>query len=163
MNARRAMTLLEMTAAITVLGVISAAILPVIASSADAYASAARTRRDTERIAFAAERCVRLLREADAGAAVGELDISIAAPDHVLFTSGRGFRLDGADLVLIMPGEPEAPICRDVDSLVIQYLGADGVTSTSATPNATHRFNVTIESGDLALSVTAFARAQIGG
>lgn len=157
------MTLLEMTASITVLAIIAVAVLPVIASSADAYASAARTRRDTERVAFAAERCLRLLREAQAGAAAGELDIAVASPDHVQFSDGRGFRLDGADLVLIMPGEPDAPICRDVDTLQIQYLGADGVTDTSVTPNATHRFHVAIGSGDVALSISAFARAQIGG
>ncbi|MEZ6243506.1 MAG: type II secretion system protein [Phycisphaerales bacterium] len=163
MSTRRAMTLLEMTAAITVLAIISVAVLPVIASSADAYASAAQTRRETERIAFAAERCQRLLREAQAGAVAGELDVGVATPDQILFTDGRGLRLDGTDLVLVMPGEPDAPICRGVDTFQIQYLGSDGVTDTSATPNATFRFNVTVASGDVSLSITAFARAQIGG
>ena len=163
MTRRRAMTLLEMVASITVLSIIAVAVLPVLASSADAYASAAQTRRDTERIAFAAERCLRLLREAQAGAAAGELDVSVAQPDHVQFTDGRGIRLVGTDLVLIDPGDPDAPICRDVDTFTIRYLGADGVTDTAGTPNATQRFVVTIETGGLELSIAVFPRARIAG
>lgn len=161
-RAARALTLLELIAAITVMGVVAAAVFPVIASAADAYASATRTRKDTERIAFAMQRCIRLLREATGSDPVGSLDLTTASPDRIVFADGRGLALSGGDLVYLQAGQPEAPLCRDVSVFRIDYLAEDGVTSTLSAPGETQRFIVTITTNGITLTGSAFARARIG-
>lgn len=104
---------------------------------------------------------MRLLREAEGAATPGQLDIAVADPGHVEFADGRGLELQGSDLMLLS-ASVAAPICRDVDAFVIEYLADDGVTDTASAPQNTQRFNVTITSGDITLSVSAFARERIG-
>lgn len=161
-RAGRGLTLLELIAAITVMSVIAVSVFPVIASAADAYASATRTREDTERIAFAMDRCIRLLREATGSDPVGSLDLTTATVDRVVFADGRGVGLSGTDLVYIESGQPDAPLCRDVTTFRIDYYGNDGVTSTIAIPGDTQRFVITLTTEGITLTGSAFARSRIG-
>ncbi|MFI4896545.1 MAG: type II secretion system protein [Phycisphaerales bacterium JB059] len=161
-HARSGLTLIELIAAITIMSVISVAGFPVIASAADGYASATRTRERTERIAFALDRCVRLLREATGSDPAGALDLASAAPDRVVFADGRGLGLSGTTLVYLEAGKADAPLCRDVTAFEITYLGSDGVTSTIGAPETTQRFNVSITADGLTLTGAAFARTRIG-
>ncbi len=158
----RGLTLLELVASILIMSVISVAVLPVIASAADGYASATNTRHDTERIAFALERCIRLLREASGTDPVGGLDIAAATSDRIVFGDGRGLSLSGSDLLFLESGQPDSPLCRDVTLFRIDYIGGDGVSDTIAAPATTQRFNITLTSGDITLTGSAFARARIG-
>jgi len=158
----RGLTILELMASITIMGVIAVAIMPVIASAADAYASATQTRQETERIAFALDRCVRVLREATGTDPIGSLDIAGAASDRIVFADGRGLALSGTDLVYLETGQADAPLCRDVTVFQIDYLASDGVTDTLGTPGDTQRFNITLTSSGMTLTGSAFARARIG-
>ena len=159
---RAGLTLLELIASITIMSVIAVSVFPVIASSADAYASATQTRTRTERVAFALDRCIRLLREASGSDPVGSLDITTAAADRVVFADGRGIALSAGSLVYLESGQPDAPLCRDVSAFQISFIGADGVTDTIATPEDTQRFNISITADGLTLTGSAFARARIG-
>jgi prepilin-type N-terminal cleavage/methylation domain-containing protein len=159
---RSGLTLLELIASITIMSVIAVAVFPVIASAADGYASATRTRERTERVAFALDRCVRLLREATGSDPAGALDLASAAPDRVVFADGRGLGLSGTTLVYLEAGQPDAPLCRDVSAFEITYLASDGVTDTIGAPETTQRFNVSITADGLTLAGSAFARTRIG-
>ena len=158
----RGLTLLELIAAITVMSVVAVSVFPVIASAADGYASASQTRQETERIAFAMDRCIRLLREATGSDPVGSLELTTATADRIVFADGRGIALSGTDLVYIESGQADAPLCREVSAFQIDYIGNDGVTDTISAPAETQRFIVTLSTGGQTLTGSAFARARIG-
>ncbi len=158
----RGLTLLELVASILIMSVISASVFPVIASAADAYASATRARKDTERIAFALERCIRLLREAEGTTPVGGLDITTAQTDRIVFADGRGLSLSGTDLYYLESGQPDSPLCRDVTLFRIDYISDDGIKDAIGDPTTTQRFNITLTTGGMTLTGSAFARARIG-
>lgn len=159
---RRAMTLLEVLASIVVLGVIGAATLPVMSGAAESYASARDAREAVDDAAFAMDRIVRLLREAPGDPRTGTLFILDAGSDRIEFADGRGFTLTGETLELLSTDEP-MPLCRGVQSLEISYLGADGVSDVSATPQSTHRFRVRLRVEGLWLESIAFARVHTMG
>ncbi|MCB9846462.1 MAG: type II secretion system protein [Phycisphaeraceae bacterium] len=154
-------TLLETLMAIVVLAVVGATVVPLIGSSVDVYASASDAREISDRAAFAMERCVRLLREAPGEIDTGDLDITVAEPSRVEFGDGRGLSLDGEVLLMHVDADVTAPLCRDVSSFTIQYLGSDGLTDTLDTPGLTDRFVVSITTSSLTLSGAAFCRLHM--
>lgn len=158
----RAFTLVELTVTVVVMGIVAALLIPVIHGAADAYASSVSTRQISERVAYAMERTLRLLRDVPLGASDGTVGISAAADDGITFSDGRSLRLESGSLILTDSGV-EAPLCREVQIFEITYLSNDGMTSTISTPTSTQRFNVTIKSGNFELRGSAFARVRTGG
>jgi len=157
---RPAFSLVEVLVSIVVLGVIAAVLLPLIGSVAGAYAAAADVRERTERVAFALDRCVRLLRETPAGADASTVAVAGAAADHVLFSDGRGLEVSGG-VLLLRSGSGTAPLCRGVTSFQITFLASDGVTSTLAAPQGTHCFRVALTADGVTLVGAAFPRCRM--
>ncbi len=158
----RAFTLVELTVTVVVMGIVAALLLPVIHGAADVYGSSVGTRLTSERVAYAMERTLRLLRDVPLGAADATVGISTAAVDGVTFSDGRRLWLDGGTLMLTDSGV-EAPLCREVQVFEIKYYSDDGRTSTISSPGTTQRFTVTITSGNYELRGAAFARVRAGG
>lgn len=159
---REGFTLLELLAAIIVISIISAVVLPVITSASDSYTTTRDVRNSTERMAYALDRVSRIIRQAPIGAGGAGLGVQSATAESLQFTDDTGFDLDGTDFRMLVPGQDPAVICFDVDALSIIYLAKDGVTSTLATPEETHRIAITITSGDLRMSMVAHPRVWIG-
>jgi prepilin-type N-terminal cleavage/methylation domain-containing protein len=158
---QRAFTLVEVTMTVLILGIVSASVVPIVFTAGDAYANAANVRRTAEKTAYAMERAVRMLRDTPAGATRGTLDITIANPSQVRFGSGKGMELTGTTLYERATDGTLSPLCDQVTTFTIQYLGNDGVTSTAATPTTTQRFNVTIVCNGFELRSSALARVRL--
>jgi len=157
---RAAFTLVEVVVSVVVLGVVAAVTLPLIGAVANSYSAAADVRERTERVAFALDRCVRLLREAPAGADASTVGVVSAGTDSVLLSNGRGIELSGG-VLLLREGSSTAPLCRNVSSFSIGCLATDGVTSTVATPGATHSFHVALTADGVTLAGAAFPRSRM--
>lgn len=161
-SSRPGFTLLEILAAVVVMSIISAVVLPVIMSASESYTTTREVRNSTERMAYALERASRVIREAPIGAGNVGLGVQSASSESLEFTDGTGFELDGTDLMLLVPGQNPAKLCVDIDSLSISYLASDGLTNTLATPTETHRVAVTLTNGNLQMSVVTHPRVWIG-
>jgi type II secretory pathway pseudopilin PulG len=157
----RAFTLIEATAAIIIISVISAVVVPIIFSSSEAYANSAAVRRTAEKGAYAMERVVRLLRDTPGGAARGTVDIAIANPAQVRFGDGRGVELSGTTLRLRDETGGFATLCDNVTTFTIAYIGNDGVANTAGAPTSTQRFNITILTDGFELRSSALARVRV--
>jgi len=156
------MTLVEMVAAIVVLSIVGAMVLPIMAGATDAYAESVAVRRASERAGYAMERAIRLLRDAPAGTAAGEVGIASATAASVAFTDGRGLVLRGGTLMLVTPAG-ETPLASGVRSLTLGFIGADGITSVVAMPRLTYRFLIGIDVDGLELRGVAMPRVRLVG
>ncbi len=159
---RHAFTLLELLAAVLVMSIIAAVLMPIITSASQVYTQTRRVRTGTEHVAFAIDRVTRILREAPIGPGDSGIGVASATPTRVAFTDGTGFQLSGSTLEMLLPAGGSAPLCEGVDDVVITYLASDGVSDTSAAPALTQRFVVTITSGQVEMSVLVFPRVWIG-
>jgi len=159
---RNAFTLLELMAAVLVMGIISVVIVPVLTTASESYTTTRSVRTSTEQAAFALDRVARIIRQAPIGADDMGIGIVTAAVSSIEFSDGTGFELNNGALEMLVPGESNAKLCPNVDDLTIQYLADDGVTNTIATPTSTHRICVTITSGDLRLCVIVHPRVWFG-
>lgn len=158
----RGFTLLEVLAAVLVMGVIGAVVLPVVTTASESYTVTREVRNSTERVAFALDRVSRIVRQAPIGADDTGLGVQSASASSLEFTDGTGFRVEAGDLVMLVPGEDAALLCPDVDSIEITYLAADGQTNTLVTPTETHRVVVSVVVDQLRMSVIAHPRVWIG-
>ena len=77
------------------------------------------------------------------------------------FGDGRGVELNGTTLSLRDTSGNLSPLCDNVTSFVIAYLGNDGVTSTAAAPTTTQRFNITLVTSGFELRSAALARVRV--
>lgn len=161
-QAGRAFTLLEILTAIVILSVISAVVMPVVLASSDSYATARDIRNQTERMADAVDRITRMIRQAPIGGGDTGVGVRSATPEVLVFTDGTGFDLVAGRLRMHVPGGDTATLCQDIDAIEISYLGDDGLVSTLATPERSHRIAVRITSGNLTVSTVAHPRVWIG-
>lgn len=159
----RGATLVEMIVSITVLAVVASVALPVIHGATDAFAGAATARRTSERAAYALERVTRLLRDAPAGAATGEVGIRNATTESVTFTDGRGVGLDQRQLLQTDAAGEVGVLCEDVDQFEITYVGDDGVTGVISDPRISQRFHVVLVVGGFELRTCVFPRVRVVG
>jgi prepilin-type N-terminal cleavage/methylation domain-containing protein len=158
----RGVTLIEMVAAILIVAIIGAMVLPIMNGATDMLAESANVRRTAERVGYAMERSVRMLRDVPPGAVEGELGVTTASATAILLSDGRGIELRSGVLVLIAP-EGESELARDVTRFEIGYIASDGRTSSIATPRLASRFTVVIESGGFVLSCAATPRVRMVG
>ncbi len=157
---RAAFTLVEVVVSVVVLGVVAAVTLPVVGGVTNAFSAAVSVRERTERVAFALDRCVRLLREAPAGSDASTVGITTASSSQVLLSDGRGLEVSGG-VLLLRTGSSTAPLCRNVTAFTISYLGTDGVTSTLAAPGGTHCFRIVLVADGVTLAGAAFPRCRM--
>jgi prepilin-type N-terminal cleavage/methylation domain-containing protein len=161
-STRGAFTLLELVAAVLVLSIISAVLMPVLSSASESYTTTRSIRTSTEQAAYALDRVARIIRQAPIGAGDAGVGILTATSTSLEFTDGTGFELNNGALEMLVSGTGNAKLCPNVDDLSIQYFADDGITSTLTAPTITHRICVTITSGDLRMSVVVHPRVWIG-
>lgn len=159
---RRGFTLLELLAAILVMSIISAVVLPVITSASESYSTTRDVRERTERMTYAIDRISRIIRQAPIGSGDAGIGIQSATSQSLVFTDGTGFDHVDNEIRMRVPGYDPATLCADIDSLEIAYFADDGVTSTLATPAETHRVVVTLTNNELRMSIVAHPRVWIG-
>lgn len=152
-------TLLELILAMIVMGVIGAAVTPVIVASTDSYATARSLANHSQAAQFAIDRVIRCLREAPAGTTT-RLSLETSSGTVLEFTDGNGIQLNGTTLELITP-LGNAPIARDVTELTIEYIDDDGITVVDDPANA-HRIRVTFAIDSHSLVLIAFPRVNVG-
>lgn len=159
---RRGLTLVEMIATITVLGVVGATVLPVIEASGAHFAESASLRRAADRVSFAMDRISRVLREIPAAEQGGGLAIEAITASEIVLTNGTRIRLDGDRLLLEIDGRV-GTVCDHVSEFEIIATGADGVTSTAASPQETRRIGIGIVAEGFSVRSAVFPRACMGG
>lgn len=160
-NNRRGFTLLEALTAVIVLAVVAALVSPVVSSSSEAYVSAMSSRRATERVGFALERCVRLVREIPPSSGGSGVAVSSVAEGSLTLEDGSGVVLENGVLSLRVAGGESATLLAGVTTFEVTALATDGVSSTAGTPRETRRVNFTIESEGLRMSSAAFIRSGV--
>lgn len=158
--ARRGISMLEMVASIVVTGIIAVTVLPLVNGAVDAHSKAAAIREETEGLAFAMERIIRVLRDTPAGTSTGTVGITTATGSSITLSDGRSFTLSMTDLVM-RQGGVSSVLCRNVTTLEFTYLGENGMTSTSGSPDLTRRINVRIVGRNTELRSSAFIRVGL--
>ncbi len=161
-QSRTGFTLLEMLAAILVMSIIAATLMPVIGAASDSYAVARQARSSTERAGFALDRITRIARQAPIGALDTGIGITTATTDSIEFSDGSGVQLLGTTLEMLVAGDDPVPLCSYVESFSVQYLGDDGVSNTILTPSLTRRFVFSITTQGIEMTVLAHPRVWIG-
>ncbi len=154
-----AFTLIELTMAMVIIGIISAVITPVILSATDTYATSRTLRSESQNIFFAIDRITSIVREAPPGTAT-RLGVSNASPTSLVFSDGTGFRLNGTDIEMT-GAQGNAPLARDVSGLTITFLDDDGQSPPDQPANA-HRLRVAISSGSQDFVFYIFPRVNVG-
>lgn len=160
-HAHRGFTLLEMVAAILVVSIISAVVLPVVLTSTQHYAEAVSEREAVDASAFAIDRAVRFVREIPVDDA-GEAEIATIGGSSLVLDDGSGVELSGTDLVLRDTSGTAHVLCDDVDTFTLTYLSEDGVTAT-ADRAAVWTVAIRLETRGVDLRSEAFIRERIGG
>ena len=159
----RGFTLVELMASIVVIAIIGAVILPLVATATSRYRLATDERAAVERVAYALDRVVRLIRETPAGPG-GTLDLAAASADALRFGDGRGIEMDSGDLVLRQSDGSTSVLCPDVDAIELRYIASDGVTDVGATdPTQAWRVEVRLGSAGVELVAAAFPRVRTMG
>lgn len=159
---RPAFTLLELMAAVVVMSIIAAVLLPIVATSSEAYTQTRRVRSDTERVAFALDRITRIVRQAPIGESGSGVGVDSATATGLAFTDGTGFELNGTTLEMLVPTGGRSPLCTGVETMSIDYLADDPATDMIDTPTRTRRFVVTIRAGQVEMRVLIHPRVWIG-
>ncbi|MHC4975907.1 MAG: prepilin-type N-terminal cleavage/methylation domain-containing protein [Planctomycetota bacterium] len=159
----RGFTLVELIASIVIVATLAGVLAPVVMTSADAYDRATSQRTSSENAGSAMERVVRTLR-ATPPQTVGspQPGITVADADRIVLGDGHEIELVGDTLMFTAPGESASALCQDVEVLELAYLGADGVTDTSATPASTQRIRVRLIVGGFELQTIVFLRIAQG-
>jgi prepilin-type N-terminal cleavage/methylation domain-containing protein len=161
-TSRHAFTLVEVLAAVVVLGIIGAVVLPTVFTASTRIASAESDRRSVEQVAFAMDRVVRTLREIplDANRA---FVLPAAGATEITLDDGRRLWLDGTTLRYRDADGNEAPLCTAVDAFTLSFLAADGVTDALASdPADTWSVHVRLEAQGVTLAAVAFPRVRAG-
>src|SRR5690606_7361773 len=106
---RRAFTLIEMIAVMSIMGVLAGVATPLVWSASDAFAAATSTRDAIERCDYALQQMARLLRTEPA-ASEGESPIVAAHPSRLECAGGARIELIGTTLWLASSGAAAAPL-----------------------------------------------------
>ncbi|MFZ4574430.1 MAG: type II secretion system protein [Phycisphaerales bacterium] len=155
---RRGFSLVEAMLSIVILGIIAASLAPTITAAADSYAQATAVRTRSERVGFAMERIVRLVRDVP----LVESSTSLAASgtaDSLTLSDGRGVMLTGSSLFMLDAAGQPALLCEGIDSFSLTYIADDGATATTAA--LCQRVHVSIASGGLTLNCAVLPRVRM--
>lgn len=157
-RSNRGFSLVELVASLVVISVVAAVLAPVLNSAADTIVTTRDLRRASDDAGFAMATAIRLLREVPPGEGVN-LGLASADDTSIVFSDGRGLRLNADTLELVTPAGA-APVARDVSSFEIRYLGPDG--HAPAAPADAQRLHITMTVRGMTLSGVAFPRVNSG-
>lgn len=158
---KRALTLVEMIATVTVLAIVAASVLPVVESAGAHYAEAGKARRVTDRAVFAMDRISRVLRETPWDPDAEGLAIDALASYSISLANGTSLRLVGDELILTIDGR-DGVLCSGVEAIEFTATGADGVTSTLGSPASTRRIGIGMRMNGITMRTAVFPRSGLG-
>lgn len=158
---RRAFSLLEALLAVMILAIVAAIVSPVCNSVTDVYVASLRVRRASERVGFAAERCVRFIREIGPKADSSGVAIQALTAQSLTLSSGAAITVRDDQLLLTDTTGVSSVLCSSLQTFTLTPLASDGTTSTLATPGATRRINIAIKAGDFELRTAATIRSGV--
>lgn len=158
----RGLSLLETVLALVVVGIVGATVAPLVGAISDTTRDAMDGRDAAERAAYAIDQAVRMLREVPINDDTGELGITTAEPQRVVFSDGRALALVGTDLMLTDASGNTGVLCREVGEFSLAFIGGDGATDTSATPAQARRVVIVLATGGIELAACACPRVTLG-
>lgn len=154
-------TLVEVLAAIVVISIVGAVVLPVVTTLSRRQAEAATSRAEVQAMAHAADQVVRLLREAPTRSD-GSLAIAASSAQGVRFVDGRGIEVDEGTLLLHAVGGRTGVLLENVGAFELRFMDEAG-TAPASEPDLAWRIRYRIDSGGETLAGTVFPRARLGG
>lgn len=164
---RRGFTLVELLAAIVVIGAVLSVAASIVLSSADAYAAASSQREAEERISLALDRMVRAIREAPEDPAMpGSPDIADAASDAITLNGGVRYSIKSGVLFEKNAAGDASPLCTGVTVFELTYLGGDGLPvdlAGGAPTTDIRRVIIRLAAGGAELQTSVFVRAALNG
>lgn len=159
---RRAMTLLEMMAAVLILSIAATAALPIIDAASRTYTESARTRTETARLRYAVDRITRVLRQAPMGEVIGTLGIERFGDGLIEFTDGTGVQLEGDTLLLLDGDLDDAILLMGVSVFEIVALADDGSTTLAPAAAAeADRFRLRLATPATELRTIVYPRVRM--
>lgn len=137
MKPRRAFTLVEMIAAIVVIGLVAGTATVIITESADAYAASSASRSDADDAAFALHRITAAIKAVEQHPTLpGTPHLSYIAPSEFRTAAGLRVRLHRSNLRLTEPGRREAILAAGVTAFDITYLDGDNNILNPSLPHS---------------------------
>lgn len=143
-------TLIELMAAMVVIGVLGVVTSEIIAQAARGYSLAAESRTAHEQLALALDRLGRVVTRAPGGSAPGSPGISATTTTSLTLTDGSRVLLSGGTLVLDTPEDSGLILLSGVTAFELVYLDHAGValvTVAADTPSRTRRIAVRLAAG----------------
>jgi len=153
-------TLVELVAAMVVLGVVAGFAAPLMLELSENAATQREARTRIWAADHAVERVASLLRAAPAGAPEGS-GVTAAGADSFTLHNGTAVRLQG-DALVLEAGAGSWPIAENVASFGVALYGRDGVSDASGDPLGAWCAEVTLDLGDGAIATrVSLARDEV--
>jgi type II secretory pathway pseudopilin PulG len=133
-TARKAFTLVETIATMTVLAALGTVLSFMIGGAAASYADAATRSELSVALSVALDHIDRELRniELDTGASVPAPDIDLVEPARIEWSGDWSLSLSGSNLEIVRGGAPSAVLMSDVTSLTIQAFDESNTALASS-------------------------------
>jgi prepilin-type N-terminal cleavage/methylation domain-containing protein len=155
---RRAFTLLEALVSLTVVAVVAAAVLPVVAGAGDALSSSHDVRTAATDATLAVERTIILLRDVPRSAQnPSELALAVGEMSRVRLADGTGVELSGSELRWRSSSGTSDLLASGVEAFEVRYLARPGLETT---PVAASLFEVRVVVRGFELRSAVFARSR---
>ncbi len=155
-------TLVEVIAALLVVGVSLASIAPLVVTMTGTSRETVARGEARAGLHHAIDRIARFLREIPESSSGGASAIASLTPTSITLESGAAISLDDATLSLTNDAGETHPLCDGLAAFSLTFLAADGVT-VPTDPGEVQRVHVAIERDGLRLATVAFLRiSEVG-
>lgn len=145
--------------AVMILGAVAVLVSPVVSSASDVFVQTMKLRQTSERVGFALERIVRMVREIEPRQAGSEVAISLAEHERLELAGGESLALVGDELRFTDADGQASPLCTNVEHFLLEYIGSDGRTDSSPVPGLTRTIRITLRASGCELRAIAFIRS----
>ena len=161
---RRAFTLVELIASMSVLAIVASVGAGVVWTAAGQYADGAESVRLHSETSVAMDRIVRALRSVDAESATAPAIDTVTA-SSIAWNTDCSLTLSGTDLLLTEDGGAPGVLLRGVTTLSVTAYDADnaamGASLTGAACDDIRRISITITASSGAVSETIRTRVYL--
>lgn len=152
-------TLVELVAALLVVGLSLASVAPLVVTMTDTSRRAVARGEARHGLNLAMERVARMIREIPRSSGGPAPAIASFGPRSLELESGAGVSLSGTTLTLTDADGNANPLCTSVEAFSLTYLEEDGLTEASEGAGI-QRVHVSIERGGLRLATVVFLRVS---